>query len=536
MKKIIIILLVLLSAQSCQEEFLDRYPTTSLVVENFYKTPADAEQALTAAYAMLKYDDWWSVIIFSEIKSDDCAGGAGTGDGGGFQQIDRAIPWTSTNSNQEAWNYYYGGIFRANSYLENERLIDWTGNEKLQLQYQAEARFLRGYMHFYLARMFGTIPYLNHTISPGEVYPRTPAEELYSGIIDDFKFCAEYGLSTPYPGNISSWGRATKWAAKAMIARVYLFYSGYYNDNEINGLTAQQAQTYLDNLIDSSGHALVPKYASLWLVPTYSELGSDTSLDEYAGEENSEVLWSVRYDQVGNFAMPFLRMIGPRGTNIDPYGQGWGAMSVLPSLWDEYDSTDTRRTATILSWEREGITYDYVTNQQAQYTGYNTKKYDIPSQGGTISVSDFQLGGYEDYQVIRFADVLLMAAELHLLNGDAGTALTYVNMVRERAFGSDSKNYTSITIDDIYKERKLELACEGIRYWDILRQCKGDFSKLAEVLTYIDDTDGGDFSQSADVYSLDVDGNNYVITKGLFQLPTAELDLMEGIIEQNPGY
>jgi hypothetical protein len=281
---------------------------------------------------------------------------------------------------------------------------------------------------------------------------------------------------------------------------------------------------------------LVPNFASLWLTPAYSELGADTSLADYAGEMNPEVLWSVRFDASGNFTSPLLRMIGPRGTNTDPYGQGWGAMPVMPTLWNLFDSTDTRRTATILDWNREGLVYDYITKQQAQYTGYNTKKYDIPSQGGVSTASDFQLNGSEDWIITRYADVLLMGAEIHLMNGDNSTALQYVNRVRERAFGNAEHNYTSITMENIYMERRLELACEGIRYWDILRQTKGDYSKLASVLTYVDNNDGGDFSQSADVNSLDVDGNNFIVTKGLFQLPQVELDLMHGAIEQNPGY
>jgi hypothetical protein len=230
-------------------------------------------------------------------------------------------------------------------------------------------------------------------------------------------------------------------------------------------------------------------------------------------------------------------MIGPRTTNVEPYGQGWGAIPVVPSLWNAYDTSDTRRTATILSWDDEGLTYNYVTNQQAQYSGYNTKKYMLASVNGRPEATpNWQLDGYEDYIVIRFADVLLMGAELHLITGDEGTALGYVNRVRERAFGDNSHNYTSISLDDIFAERKLELACEGIRYWDILRSCKGDFSKLVDILTYIDDTDGGDYSNSVNLGSLDVDGNNFIPTKGLFPIPENELELMEGVIEQNPGY
>jgi hypothetical protein len=539
MRKIILLTIIMILVIRCSEDFVDRLPTTSSIVENFYRTPEDATQALTAVYNTLLHDDYWCSMIYSEIASDNCTGGAGTGDGGGFTSIDRGMQLPGPSVNQEAWTYYYGGIYRANVYLENEALIDWTGNEALRLQYQAEARFLRAYFHFYLARMFGEIPALDHTITPDDIPGRTPAEELYSLIMDDLVFCAENGLSANYYAmRPENWGRATKWAAEAMLCRVYMYYSGYYNDPDLNGFTLEDARSYIDDVINNSGHDLVPEFASLWRVPTYSELGSDTSIERYAGEVNPEVVWSVRLNTSGNpFSNNFLRMIGPRTTNIQPYGQGWGAIPVLPALWETYDTSDTRRTATILSWDDEGLVYDYVANQQAQYSGYNPKKYMLAFVNGRIEASpNWQRDGFEDYIVIRFADVLLMGAELHMVTGDEGTALGYVNRVRERAFGNISHNYGSVSLDNIFAERRLELACEGIRYWDILRSCNGDFTKLVDILTYIDDTDGDDFSSSVNLESLDVDGSHFVAKKGLFPIPESELLLMEGAVEQNPGY
>jgi hypothetical protein len=539
MRKIILLSIIMILVIRCSEDFVDRLPTTSSIVENFYRTPEDATQALTSVYNTLLHDDYWCSMIYSEIASDNCTGGAGTGDGGGFTSIDRGMQLPGPSVNQEAWTFYYGGIYRANVYLENEALIDWTGHEALRLQYQAEARFLRAYFHFYLARMFGEIPALDHTITPEEIPGRTPAEELYSLIMDDLVFCAENGLSASYGAmRPENWGRATKWAAEAMICRVYMYYSGYYNDPDLNGFTLTDARGYIDDVINNSGHDLVPEFASLWRVPTYSELGNDTSIERYAGEVNPEVVWSVRLNTSGNpFSNNFLRMIGPRTTNIQPYGQGWGAIPVLPALWEIYDTSDTRKKATILSWDDEGLVYDYVANQQAQYSGYNPKKYMLAFVNGRIEASpNWQRDGFEDFIVIRFADVLLMGAELHIATGDAGTALGYVNKVRERAFGNNSHNYGSVSLDDIFAERKLELACEGIRYWDILRSCNGDFTKLVDILTYIDDTDGDDFSSSVNLESLDVDGSHFIDKKGLFPIPESELLLMEGAVEQNPGY
>jgi len=505
---------------------------TSILIDT---SPDFATKVLDSLYNSLKWDDWWSSFLLSEAASDDCAGGTGTTDGGQYQRYDRGLPILDANPNIYPWQYYYQGISYANSYLQYEAKIDWTGLEALRLQYQAEARFLRAYMHFYLTRMFGKIPVLDHIVSPGEVLYNSKVTDIYTFIINDLKFCAENGLSAPYPGVEENWGHATKWAAEAMISRVYLFYSGYYNENEINGLTGSDVEAYIDDVIQNGGFDLVPQFASLWRVSSYSELGGDTSISNYAGEINPEVVWSVRYSggneyQVGGNR--FARMIGPRNTNFNPYGQGWGAIPVLPTLWLAYDSADLRRKATILSWKDEGLTYKYTLNSQAQYTGYNSKKYEIASVKGIPEAQpDWQVDCSEDYMIIRFADVLLMGAELHLMNGDGSTALTYINKVRERAFGDTTHNYSTLTIDDIFKERKLELACEGIRYWDILRSCKGDFTKLTSILTYIDDADGGDFSQTTDVLSKDVDGNNFVSTKGLFQPPYELSDLI--IIKDN---
>lgn len=550
MKKKLTIILLSILAFSCSKDFLDRYPTTQLVIEQYYQTPEDATQAITAIYNSLLIDDWWSPIIFSEIASDECAGGGGSADDPGYQRTDRGMYQPNVDANREAWKYYYGGIYRANIYLENEGLINWTGKGDLQKYYKAEARFLRAYFHFLLTRMFGEIPALDKTISPAEIpTSRTPAEDIYAMIIEDLKYCVENGRSEKF-GEISenNWGRANKWAAEAMIARIYLFYSGYYNKADIKGFTASDAQRYIDDLIQNGGFSLVPKYASLWRVPTYSELCKEGGIlnqslfnANYAGEINSECVWSIRYTTGSGYGSGYwMRLVGPRGTNIDPYGQGWGGYTVLPSLWNSYESEDTRKTATILSWDSEGIVYDYVVNSQAQYTGFNAKKYEIASKGGqpedlVLGGTDWQFDAIEDYMVVRYADALLMAAELHLINGDA-SALTYLNQVRERAYGNSSHNYSSLTFENIYNERKLELALEGIRYWDVLRYCKGDFSKLAGMLTYMDENDGGDFSQTTDKESLDVDGNNFVEKKGLFQIPESELELMKEVIEQNPGY
>jgi hypothetical protein len=554
MKKLILFIIIVLFAVGCKKEFVDKFPTQSTVVETYYKTPKDANQALTSVYDMLLQDDWWSSILMSECASDDCSGGAGNTDGGGYTRWDRGLQQPEATANQVLWQIYYGAIYRANVYLEREQKIDWTGKETLRVQYQAEARFLRAYFHFYLARLFGEVPFLDHTPLPTEFPARTPAANLYASIVDDLNFCVAHGLSDSYGAmDPLNWGRATKWSAEAMLGRVFLFYTGYYNQTDLKGtstakvavnFTVANARDAIDDVINSSGHALVDTFAKLWRVPCVSVLGS---IKHYAQEINPEVVWSVRFVP-GRGVNTFQRMVGPRYTNAGPYGQGWGGMTVMPTLWSAYDPADTRRKATILSWDYEKYTYKYIVNTQANYTGYNSKKYENLAVGGSPEASafgDWQTNNSEDYMVIRFADVLLMGAELHFNTGDQGTALTDINKVRARAYnGNVTHNFTSLTIDSIFKERRLELACEGLRYFDMLRYCKGDFSKLADLnspvcLTYTDPNDAANFSadaNSSETLYLNVDGNNFVATKGLFQLPQVELDLMKGAIKQNPGY
>ncbi len=554
MKKILLFLIITLSILGCTKDFVDRVPTNNLVIESFYKTPDDGTKALTSVYNMLLRDDYWSSYFRSEAASDDCAGGAGSGDGGGFQRWDRGLEEPAADAT--LWQTYYGGIFRACIYLDYESKINWTGKEALRIQYQAEAKFLRAYFHFYLTRLYGEIPSFDHAYDPTKTYPRTPADKLFGLIISDLKFAAENALSAKYAAmNPNNWGRATKWAAEAMIARVYLFYSGYYNQPTltVDGSTfgASDAKGYIDDVINNSGHSLVPKFASLWIVPAESELGGDsTYTGVYAGEDNPEVVWSVIFNITGNEANSYggawwERLIGPRGTNIQPYGNGWGGIPVLPTLWKAYDTADSRRKATILSWDGEGLTYNYAAQQQAQYTGYNSKKYMKRAIGNAIDpiYPDWQWDGFEDYMVIRYADVLLMGAELCSITGsdlsNGITGLECLNEVRERAFGDATHDYAALTIDNVFAERRLELAMEGLRYFDILRSCKGDFSKLAGILTYVDPNDAANFTRdanSAETVYCNVDGNNFVATKGLFQIPQTELDLMNGVVQQNPGY
>ncbi len=532
MKKILIIIIIALSFVRCSEDFIDRTPTTKKVIASFYETEEDLQQGLVAVYNVLLWPDWDNFNLISEIASDNCFGGGGKTDDDGFSRWDRFQPRLEDNANEGPWKQGYTGVCRANVLLENMDKVDWENDTTMKVQIQAEARFLRAYYYFYMTKMFGEIPLITRTVKPGENFPRAPAEDIYSFIMNDLKYAADNLPDVTYTD--SEQGRVTKWAAEAYLGKVFLFYTGYYNQTSVGSvITKQETTNYIDDLINNSGHTLVDTFAMLWRASSYS-LGHT-----YVGEGNPESVFAIKYHLV-NLANTehgggyWYRMIGPRQTPAPPYGHGWGFGTVNPGLWNAYNAADSRRSATIIDWAGEGLTYD--NSDQRQFTGYNWKK-NIPrcftpgqNEAEDAGSNDWQWDNDEDFQDVRFADVLLIGAELHL--GDPLAAI-YLNRVRRRAYlvTDDSYDIASPTLQDIMNERRLELALEGKRYWDLLRQCGTSFDVLIQAVGNDDPA-----HSSIDLESFDIDGNRAAEVKGLFQIPPSEIRLMNDIIEQNQGF
>ncbi len=318
-------------------------------------------------------------------------------------------------------------------------------------------------------------------------------------------------------------GRITKWAAKALLGRVYLYYTGYYGASDLAGVVSKnEALGHLEDVISSSGHGLVDDFSTLWPA---------ASVDGYAGEDNEEIVFSIKYTYTSDYngntdGNHWMVMFGMREFSSYPYGQGWG-VTVNPKLWEAYDANDTRQTATIIGIEEEEIDFDKIDSQR-EYTGYYNKKYTpmvdedgnstVTAPGGT----DFQIGQFQDYIVMRYSDVLLMAAELGSAN-----AQTYFDEVRQRAY---KENFTSLPVsqENIMNERHLEFALEGIRYWDLLRQ--GVSTAASEIAETTELLSGGvpDTKTIAE--------GNIQATSGLQQIPNTQITLSNGVLQQNAGW
>ncbi|MFG6685778.1 RagB/SusD family nutrient uptake outer membrane protein [Mariniflexile sp. HNIBRBA6329] len=526
---IYIMLLGSLFLSSCS---LDTEPYTELTDTNFYKTPKDALTALVGCYDGLQVATGASgagLPVVTEVFSDNCFGGTGNADAYNFAALDefdisRAPSFVDIFNDN--WVAYYKAIYRCNVLIQKMDQIEWNGDDALRNAYESEARFIRGYLYFEMVRLWGNIPLLTEPST--ENIPQAAPEDVYAVIAQDLQFASDNLPNVAY-NNVAS-GRVTKWAAKSLLGRVYLYYTGYYGKSDLAGVvTKAQVLAHLEDVIASSSHGLVDDFASLWPVASaFSDI-------DFAGEDNKEVVFSIKYTYTSDYngntdGNHWLVLFGMREYSYLPYGNGWG-VTVNSKLWDAYGANDTRQSTTIISVDDEDIPFDKIDNQR-EYTGYYNKKYTpmsmLDAEGNTVSsvnqygVNDFQINQYQDYVVLRYSDVLLMAAELGSAN-----AQDYFDEVRQRAYKT---NFVAKPVSqaNILEERRLEFALEGIRYYDLLRQgIDTAASTIAETTTLL----SGGVAETKTISE-----NNIKTTKGLQQIPNTQITLSNGVLKQNTGW
>jgi len=544
MKKYIIPVLsmFLILISSCAKEFLSTEPITEKTDINYYTTPEEAQEALVGCYDALQliWNEGTALPLASSVMSDLTFGGTGAGDGDGYPMLDEfdlTVSPGDLNMFEGNWKAYYKGIYRVNVLISKIEQIDWTKNESLKTQIEAEARFLRAFFYFDMVRMFEKIPLL--TEPSIENIPQSPADDTYKLIANDLKFAIDHAKASSFAQITSSqYGHATKWAAESLLTRVYLYYTGYYGKPDLVGIvTKAEALGYVEDVISNSGHGLVENFSDLWpAAATYASAKAGNAIvdNTYAGETNKEIVFAIKYTYTSDYngntdGNHWMVMNGLRNQAwaASGYGNGWGACTVVPELYTTWPAGDSRKEASIIAIAEEGIGYTEMKDVK-EYTGYFTKKY-IPTcdENGTsnavnLSGVNFMIGQYQDYFSIRYSDVLLMAAELGSSN-----ALAYVNEVRNRA---GLANLTSVNKDQIFDERKYEFAFEGLRYWDLLRY-ESSLNYAANKVSY-----SGVVSTGGNAIAKVIDGNKLKACRGLFQIPNNQITLSGGVLKQNPGW
>lgn len=358
-----------LSMSSCSDSFLDTSSKTESTTDNFYKTESDAWRALIGCY-----DGWRGIssvpgvgfYCASTVLSDETYGATGNGDGRGWQVIDRFDQNQSPadlNIYEQDWKSYYAAVYRCNELIAHEEQIDWT-NETTRGTYMGECRGLRALLYFDMVRMWGNIPLYTEPVN--ENLPQVDPDEVYAVIVDDLLYAINNIPADAYPkvNASSNDGHFTKFAAEAMLARVYLFYTGYYG-KDLAGVTKSDALAYCEDVISNSGCSLVPEFKNLWaaasLVPMADGSKGWDASSTYAGEANSEVVFQMKFtssqDYNGNNdSNRWQVMMGMRSLNSSPYGKGWGGCTVCPSFLDNFEKGDLRLEASVIDLEGEGIT------------------------------------------------------------------------------------------------------------------------------------------------------------------------------------
>ncbi len=562
MKKIIyLILIAIILPIGCGEDFLDTKNLYQKSDESYYRTPEDIEEALAGAYAAVPNGAGReNPFIVAELLSDDCFGGGGTNDDG-FDATDDyrvAEPDYYMDIFEQTWR----GVFRVNVIIKRfdqaEYLLEVDRNQAL-----GEAHFLRAYFYFRLSKYFDVMP-LKLEPAPSNL-PRATPEEMYSQIALDLKTAIEIMPSKPIQDiAIERLGHTTKWAAQALMARVYLFYTGFYLDDINAGMPCADGSTisksqvidWLENCIDNSGHGLLSDPRNNWdytRVDRYPYTANhglawadgDDGLTVGGYLINKETVWAIKYSPYAGWNYPeqmsysnqHSLYVGLRQQFYLPFGQGWGSGPVNPQLWDSFEEGDVRREGSILNVNILGnpdegtIPENFIwgSDNQVDETGFWQKKYmpTYDSTGSSIegiyniytegAQTDFQRWNMQDDVLIRFADILLMAAELGSANAE-----TYFNQIRERA-GLDP---TNPTLENIKLERRHELAFEGIRHYDLMRW--HDMEAAHAIATNIPIFDVGEPTVYIDHYRPE--------TRGFLPVPETEVILSEGLLTQTEGW
>lgn len=515
MKKLIIISILFVlpfAVAGCMDDFLNHTPPVDRVQDNFFQTQADADQAMFAIYETLTFSHGRSnngfhpFDLVSNILSDDAyGGGSGSGDQPELLEFNAHNISVTNGKASGLWADRHTGIYRANLLLENIENIDFE-SEEIRDNYEAEARFLRAYHYFDLVRFFGNIPLFTRPLDASDIrVEQVPPGEVYDFIASELA-AAIPNMRESVPD--AEVGRATKYAAQALLGRVYLYHQDYAKPVFGAGdlpVSRAEVVSHLEDIINNSGRVLLDDYSDLWGAQNNN---NDESVFEIQHVTNTFGDWGFLNGSIGNWA---TTMSGLRGVGFHPvYSQGWAFQPVTPDLADAFDQdTDSRYFISLLDPVAEGVNHD--PGAMYQWQGHAFKKFyprnaDIPSL-------NTEFNWPYNRPVLRFADVLLMAAEL-----EAPNAQQYFDQVRQRAYGDDFAQIPA-TKENIMEERRLEFAGEGHRYWDLLRM------GLETAKEKID-------AQSAENINI-----NFRLDRlGLLPIPQSEISLSDNTLEQNPGY
>lgn len=492
-KYIFALLMVAVLLPACQD-FLEREPLGRETDQNYFNDETNAVLAINGIYDVLSWDEGpgnFGVYVphnyeffYGDVVSDDAAKGSTRSD---FPELAELEEWRATANNGPiygTWTNNFTGISRANTAIKN--LPAATIDEELKNRLLGEAKFLRAYFYFYQVRMFGEVPLFPEPVKPSEFgqVGRAPIAEVYQLIEQDLRDAIEL-LPEKNAFAEADLGRATKGAARAYLARAIMYQLGTDNSNAHTWAEVKEQTTAI---INSGQYQLLPNYAAIF--EDESENGAE-SIFEIQNFETTDEWGAIKTGTTSNIFQ------NNRST------WGWGFNNPTTGLVSEYETGDPRLACTAYGDGDVvlGVAQTVVYPEDNE-TGYLNRKAAIVKPATTKSSGQNQ-------RKFRYADILLMHAEASYHTGDEGTARQMLNIIRGRARqstkpkGSSEGSMTydpieavpnllpaidvSVTgealLEAIYHERRVELAMEGLRFWDQVRTGTFFDSLPAEVRT-----------------------------------------------------
>jgi len=516
MKQKIFILIIAtgILALSCTKK-LDQVPLSSATTVTFYQQPSDFIQAINAAYNSLRgYPD--RQLFLSEVRSDNIYPSNDVArDPDPINNF--AVGIAANTYVEEAWGADYSGIFKANTVIEQVALnSSAVGSVPLATRLTAEAKFLRAFYYFDLVRLYGKVPVIDHTLAAAEAntIPRSPVADVYTLMIADLQF-AIANLPANYSGVFPSYtatdvGRATKYAAEATLAKVYMTRSGPSYGIEGAGMGLNEwplALPLLQDIITNGGFVFNP---AAYAFPTPA-----TGIFSYTNQSpttNKEAIFDVMYiaGQSPVLGATYPWQLVPQtyfnslGTNSTALNGALGTPSVSANLVASYTVTDTRK-----------VPFIHTTT-----VGSDTKpffrKYLDTTKISTASRFDWAI----NFIAIRYTDILMFKAEC-ILHGAPGLQTdvdAIVNQVRARA---GLTPLVGVTLAQLFDERRREFAGEGSRWFDLQRS-----GNLITIMNAWIATEDATLKKM----------NQVTANAIIYPVPQSQLDAAPGLYTQNPGY
>jgi len=494
-----------LLATGCKENLLYIPPVANNTVDEFYTSETQVNQGVVSIYngcLSLPENSYW---FLAEFRSDNVAADVATVQRD-YSDVSNFNTTSQTAQLQATWTDLYEIVYRAN--VLQERIQPFTFARVNQ--FKGEARFLRALAYFDLVRFFGAVPIVDKTLTIAEskLVPRAPVADVYKFMVDDLKFAVD-NLPVSYGGTTDR-GRATRWAAKALLAKVYLTMYGYpLRDATALPLAKQQ-------LADVYAAASATTFS---IAPNYADIFKSANDNRYAV---FEIQFASGGTGLGN-PIPWQQgQVFP--TFWSPFTGFQADFALPPALFGaNWPKIDKRKAATLDSVIRNPTT-GAITQGRPQFTKFLEKGI-----GGVQNRTDYP----NNFPIIRFEDVVLMYAEVLTEEAGAATplAITLVNQIRTRAglpaFTAASPQTASLAAfrAAILNERRYEFVAEGQRWHDLVRtgNAISVMTAFKRATTGNSATGGANFRQ--------LDDHDLI-----FPIPLLELRINPGFWQQNPGY